>query len=60
MKVCTRRAAYRRSAGAARSLALDRAYRASPFGEQHELRSRVAKTLVRCAKSGKTTVGHFD
>jgi hypothetical protein len=38
------------------NVALDRACRRSPIGEQHELRRRVAQALVRCAKSGKTTL----
>lgn len=36
---------------------LERVCSGRPAGEDHELRSFVADSLVRCAKSGKTTLG---
>jgi hypothetical protein len=28
-----------------------------PLGEQHDVRKRIAQGIVRCARSGRTTVG---
>jgi hypothetical protein len=39
------------------NVALERLCRLSPIGEQHELRKRVAQSIIRCAKTGKTTLG---
>lgn len=38
------------------NVALDRVCGRSPMGEQHEVRKRVAHSLIQCAKSGKTTL----
>ena len=40
-------------------VALDRVCGKTPLGEQHEIRKRVAAAIVRCARSGKTTLGAF-
>ena len=37
-------------------VALERACSRSPTGEQHDVRKRVAQAIVRCARSGKTTL----
>jgi hypothetical protein len=39
------------------NVALDRVCGKSPSGERHEVRKRVARAIVRCAKSGKFTLG---
>lgn len=36
--------------------ALDRVCEHTPLGEQHEVRERVAQGIIRCAKSGRTTL----
>ena len=38
-------------------LALERVCANKALGEQHDVRKRVAKGIVQCAKSGNTTVG---
>jgi len=37
--------------------ALERVCGKTPYGERHPVRKRVAKAIVLCAKSGKTTLG---
>jgi hypothetical protein len=39
------------------NVALDRVCEHTPLGEQHEVRERVAQGVIRCAKSGRTTLG---
>jgi hypothetical protein len=39
------------------NVALDRVCEHTPLGEQHDVRERVAQGIVRCAKSGRTTLG---
>jgi hypothetical protein len=39
------------------NVALDRVCEHTPLGEQHEVRERVAQGIIRCAKSGRTTLG---
>jgi hypothetical protein len=39
------------------NVALDRVCAKSGEGEHHNVRKRVAKAIVDCAKSGKTTLG---
>jgi hypothetical protein len=39
------------------NVALDRVCRKIPSGEEHNVRKRVAKAIVQCARSGKTTLG---
>lgn len=38
-------------------VALERVCGKTPYGEQHDVRKRVAKAILQCAKSGKTTLG---
>src|ERR1700747_408729 len=38
------------------NVALDRVCEHTPLGEQHEVRERVAQGIIRCAKSGRTTL----
>jgi hypothetical protein len=38
-------------------VALDRVCAKTPHGEMHDVRRRVAEAIVRCARSGKTTLG---
>ncbi len=38
------------------NLALDRVCRAVVDGEAHAVRKRVARRIIKCARSGKTTV----
>jgi hypothetical protein len=38
-------------------VALDRVCGRTPFGEQHQVRKRIAEAIVRCARSGKRTLG---
>jgi hypothetical protein len=38
-------------------VALDRVCAKTPRGETHEFRKRVAEAILRCARSGKTTLG---
>ena len=39
------------------NVALDRVCKRTPKGELHNTRKRVAKAIVKCAKSGKTSLG---
>jgi hypothetical protein len=39
------------------NVALDRVCGKTTTGEQHEVRKRIAQAIVRCAKSGRTTLG---
>ena len=36
--------------------ALDRVCEKVPHGEEHAVRKRIAKQIIKCAKSGKTTL----
>ena len=38
-------------------VALERVCGKSPCGERHDVRKRVAKAILQCAKSGKTALG---
>jgi hypothetical protein len=38
-------------------VALERVCGKSPYGERHDVRKRVAKAILQCAKSGKTALG---
>ena len=38
-------------------VALERVCGKTPYGEQHNVRRRVAKAILQCAKTGKTTLG---
>jgi hypothetical protein len=38
------------------NVALDRVCERAPHGEDHVVRKRVAKQIIRCASSGKTTL----
>ena len=37
--------------------ALERVCEKSPLGEQHDVRKHVAEAIIRCARSGDTTLG---
>lgn len=39
------------------NVALDRVCGKTPSGEHHDVRKRVAKAIVQCAKGGKTSLG---
>jgi hypothetical protein len=39
------------------NIALDRVCEKAINGEKHSVRKRVAKQIVKCARSGKTTLG---
>ena len=39
------------------NVALERVCARTPLGQQHEVRKRVARGIIRCAKTGKTTLG---
>ena len=39
------------------NVALHRVCEHVPLGEQHDVRERVAQGIIRCAKSGRTTLG---
>jgi hypothetical protein len=39
------------------TVALERVCGANPRGEDHQLRKRVAREIIKCARSGKTTLG---
>ena len=39
------------------NLALDRVCEKAAHGEDHSVRRRVAKQIVKCARRGKTTLG---
>jgi hypothetical protein len=41
---------------AAMNVALDRVCEKDPRGEQHKVRKRVARAIIRCAESGETTL----
>jgi len=41
------------------NIALDQVCEHTPLGEQHEVRERVAQGIIRCGKSGRTTLGAF-
>jgi hypothetical protein len=38
------------------NVALDRVCEKTPRGEEHSFRKRIAKKIVKCARSGKTTL----
>jgi hypothetical protein len=38
-------------------IALDRVCEKKRCGEQHDVRKRVARAIIRCANSGNTTLG---
>lgn len=38
-------------------VALDRVCGKTPSGKRHDVRKRVAKAIVQCAKSGRTSLG---
>ena len=46
-----------RSTLAIMDAALDRVCEKIPRGEEHAIRKRVAKQIIKCAKSGKTDLG---
>ena len=39
------------------NVALDRVCEKDPRGEQHKVRKRVAQAIIRCARSGQTSLG---
>ena len=39
------------------NVALDRVCETAANGEQHSVRKRVAKQIIKCARSGKTALG---
>lgn len=39
------------------NVALDRVCGKSPRGERHEVRRRVAQAIVKCARTGRSTLG---
>jgi hypothetical protein len=39
------------------NVALDRICEKTPRGERHDVRKRVAKAIIQCARSGKTSLG---
>jgi len=39
------------------NVALERVCEKTPHGEDYVVRKRIAKHIVRCARSGKTTLG---
>ena len=39
--------------------ALDEVCAQIPRGEEHAVRKRIAKQIIKCAKSGKTTLGEL-
>jgi hypothetical protein len=41
---------------AAMNVALDRVCEGAPHGEEHATRKRVARYIIRCARSGRTTL----
>jgi hypothetical protein len=41
------------------NVALDRVCEKTPRGEQHSVRKRIAKQIIRCASAGKTTLGEL-
>jgi hypothetical protein len=38
------------------NMALDRVCEKAPHGEQHPVRKRIAKQIIKCAQSGRTTL----
>lgn len=41
------------------NVALDRVCEKAAHGEDHAVRKRVAKSIIKCARSGKTTLGEL-
>ena len=41
------------------NVALDRVCEKAAHGEDHAVRKRVARQIVKCARSGKTTLGEL-
>lgn len=41
------------------NVALDRVCEKAAHGEDHSVRKRVAKQIVKCARNGKTTLGEL-
>ncbi len=41
------------------NVALDRVCENAAHGDEHLIRKRVAKQIVKCARSGKTTLGEL-
>jgi hypothetical protein len=41
------------------NVALDRVCEKAAHGEDHPVRKRVAKQIIKCARSGKTTLGEL-
>jgi len=39
------------------NIALDRVCERSERGQEHSVRKRVAKQIIKCARSGRTTLG---
>ncbi len=39
------------------NVALDRVCNKTPCGAEHDVRKRVAKAILQCARNGKTTLG---
>jgi hypothetical protein len=39
------------------TVALERVCGANPHGEEHQLRKRVAREIIKCARAGRTTLG---
>jgi hypothetical protein len=39
--------------------ALDRVCETAPLGEQHSVRKRIAREIIKCARSGKTTLSEL-
>jgi hypothetical protein len=48
-----------RSTLAAMNAALDRVCEKIPRGEEHVIRKRIAKQIIKCAKSGKTSLSEL-
>lgn len=41
------------------NIALDRVCEKAAHGEEHPVRKRVAKQIIKCARRGKTTLGEL-
>jgi hypothetical protein len=41
------------------NVALDRVCEKTAHGEEHPVRKRVAKQIIKCARGGKTTLGEL-
>lgn len=41
------------------NIALDRVCEKAAHGEDHSVRKRVAKQIIKCARNGKTTLGEL-